>query len=82
MDIKTLLNNSEYVYDYNGECPICLEKDSLRLCRKLDCNHVFHCECIDKWLSDKKSCPNCRNKLVKKDLSKVVFTVILAVSIS
>ena len=24
------------------------------------CNHVFHSECLEKWLEYKKECPNCR----------------------
>ena len=24
------------------------------------CKHVFHSECLDKWLEQKKECPNCR----------------------
>lgn len=27
------------------------------------CNHVFHRECLEKWFSLKKECPNCRNDL-------------------
>ena len=72
MDIKTLLKNSEYIYNYDGECSICLEKDSSRLCRKLNCNHIFHCECIDKWFSNKNSCPICRDRLLKKDSNIIV----------
>ena len=24
------------------------------------CNHIFHSECLEKWLEQKKECPNCR----------------------
>ena len=43
-------------------CSICLvefeENDEIR---KLRCDHVFHCECIDPWLLNGKAvCPVCR----------------------
>ena len=27
------------------------------------CNHVFHSECLEKWLEYKKECPNCRKSM-------------------
>jgi len=27
------------------------------------CNHVFHYECLEKWLEYKKECPNCRKSM-------------------
>ena len=27
------------------------------------CNHVFHRDCLERWLYLKKECPNCRNDL-------------------
>ena len=27
------------------------------------CNHVFHTECLEKWLEYKKECPNCRTSM-------------------
>ena len=41
------------------ECVICLNeinKDE----KVLDCNHVFHKECIEKWMKEKTECPICR----------------------
>ena len=28
------------------------------------CKHIFHSYCLDKWLEQKKECPNCRKSLV------------------
>lgn len=48
--------------DVSNECPICLLKfvDQEDV-RRLPCFHLFHTECVDKWLLDQKEvCPNCR----------------------
>ena len=62
-------------FDYKGEvneesqsnldCAVCLEifKEGDK-CRLLpNCNHIFHCQCIDSWLSTTASCPICRRTL-------------------
>ncbi|KDP29738.1 hypothetical protein JCGZ_18673 [Jatropha curcas] len=47
------------------ECAVCLSEfeddETLRLLPK--CNHVFHPECIDEWLSSHVTCPVCRAEL-------------------
>lgn len=43
------------------KCPVCLsefEKDERVRC--LPCTHLFHVDCIDRWLSVNKKCPVCR----------------------
>ncbi|CAH2036224.1 unnamed protein product [Thlaspi arvense] len=49
------------------ECVICLSDfvsgEKLRLLPK--CNHGFHVPCIDKWLQQHLTCPNCRHCLVE-----------------
>jgi len=46
-----------------GKCNICLEEiDTIKLHRELPCKHVFHPECVDKWLlSNNATCPMCRH---------------------
>ncbi|CAJ1960900.1 unnamed protein product [Sphenostylis stenocarpa] len=48
------------------ECAVCLcefdDAETLRLIPK--CDHVFHPECIDEWLSSHTTCPVCRANLV------------------
>lgn len=48
------------------ECAVCLcefeDTETLRLIPK--CDHVFHPECIDEWLSSHTTCPVCRADLV------------------
>ena len=45
------------------ECAICfalLEEDELVRCLP-NCNHFFHLDCVDKWLSGQSTCPICRS---------------------
>ncbi|KAJ8440111.1 LOW QUALITY PROTEIN: hypothetical protein Cgig2_003436 [Carnegiea gigantea] len=50
---------------YALECAVCLtefdDDDALRLLPH--CDHVFHPECIDKWLQAHTTCPVCRADL-------------------
>ena len=47
-------------------CAICMEVRDVRSQdnRVLECMHVFHKECIDKWFQESKhrTCPTCRNE--------------------
>ena len=48
--------------DEPTECSVCLgtikEESTVRLL--LNCKHMFHVECIDKWLGSHTTCPICR----------------------
>ncbi len=46
------------------ECTICLERSVAtdRMAR-LQCGHAFHCKCLQTWLADHCTCPNCRQDL-------------------
>ena len=53
---STLLLNQKINF-----CSIC--QDSINknsICRKITCGHIFHYECIDKWLETNRKCPTCR----------------------
>lgn len=47
------------------ECAVCLSEfeghETLRLLPT--CNHVFHADCIDTWLTSRVTCPVCRTKV-------------------
>jgi hypothetical protein len=53
--------------DLTEDCSIC--KDSLNNTRsviKIECNHVFHRECLDEWFSGKVfTCPYCRREVLE-----------------
>jgi hypothetical protein len=43
------------------ECSICYDDNPTVI---LKCKHVYHKECIDKWLQEHSTCPQCRCELV------------------
>lgn len=65
--IKKKTNLGKYqkvkITDNFEDCPICLESFKLnQFYRKLECNHVFHKKCIDRWFKkDNLNCPMCRH---------------------
>lgn len=48
-----------------NECIICLgefeDGDVVKVLPR--CQHSYHCECVDRWLRTRSSCPLCRNSL-------------------
>ena len=49
----------------NDSCSICL--DNFRgndKVRRINCSHIFHIECLDKWTREKKACPLCKKDIV------------------
>ena len=56
--------NNEYT---NNKCAVCteeFEKNEKVSC--LDCQHIFHSECLMPWLEIQNTCPNCRYLLPKE----------------
>ena len=47
-------------------CSICqIPFNNNEICRTINnCNHIFHINCIDKWLHDHTTCPFCRYNLL------------------
>jgi len=63
-DVWKYLNQMSTPETKSGEiCSICLEPFESEV-SQAPCGHVFHKECIQKWLlHKKKECPNCRFKV-------------------
>lgn len=53
------------------ECSICLEflSDKIENNKKLQCGHIFHNECINKWKNISNKCPCCRHIINKNNES-------------
>lgn len=45
-------------------CSICRENfEYIDITRQLNCEHVFHINCIDTWFTKNKTCPECRYEI-------------------
>ena len=55
-------------------CSICQEKfmkdDN---CAKIDCEHLFHYDCLIKWLKTDNSCPICRKSICPSDENLIII---------
>ena len=48
----------------NTVCSICLENYKKNdYYRTLNCNHIFHKKCIDRWFKNQETCPMCRTNI-------------------
>ena len=69
------INNEIYNYNTvkilndidNEDCSICLDKlydeESNKEIISLDCNHLFHKECVDPWITRNRNCPLCKRNI-------------------
>ena len=54
-------------------CPICLQKyKNADIIKEFPCKHIFHKNCIFKWLKQSNVCPICKHDLTE-DINKVEF---------
>lgn len=45
-------------------CPICqFNINPLDITRTLSCKHVYHIDCVDRWLTEHDICPGCRQHI-------------------
>lgn len=48
-------------------CAVCLDEfQNNQLVRTLPCDHEFHCECVDRWLLAKRTCPLCKGNILER----------------
>ena len=61
-DTRPTIVNSYKMKRTDVVCTICIEEIKKNaVCKKIPkCGHEFHKKCIDKWLVESKTCPNCR----------------------
>jgi len=55
----------------SSECTICLLNYNEETKKATECQHIFHQECIDKWLETNNSCPLCRHVLQQHTRSTI-----------
>ena len=60
--IKKIIYKESAKLQCETECSICLIKldNKKRIISQLNCDHLFHKTCINKWFKQKYTCPNCR----------------------
>lgn len=51
ININSMITNSEEHLNDHVECSICLTDDYSENFTTLPCNHTFHTECIEEWIS-------------------------------
>ena len=54
-----------------SECTICLLQYTDETKKATECQHIFHQECIDRWLQENNSCPLCRTCLQQHTRSNI-----------
>ena len=54
-----------------SECTICLLQYTEETKKATECQHIFHQECIDRWLQENNSCPLCRHVLQQNTRSTI-----------
>ena len=53
--------------ELNHKCAVCTEEfEKDEKVSELECNHIFHSECLMPWLEIQNTCPNCRFLLPKE----------------
>lgn len=56
---------------FSDPCSICLDnyKEGETII-KLNCNHIYHKSCLEKWLLKHKTCPYCKTEIKPSDYKK------------
>ena len=62
-DYKILVISNKINIKTDDICSICISQNENEWCELVNCKHVFHKDCLMRWLKEKESCPNCRNDL-------------------
>ena len=74
-ELKNEIFSDQLIQRYGNNCSICLEqfikeKSEISI---TPCEHIFHMDCIIKWIESNGSnpyCPNCKYNFIKKTVKK------------
>ena len=59
----------------NCSCPTCLETFTQNcLIYSTPCGHLYHLNCIERWLKNNISCPQCRKRCNRSDLRRIYLS--------
>lgn len=73
---KRVRRSSEIDDDEGEKCTICLSLFEIENdVRRLPCMHLFHMDCVDRWLITNKHCPICRVD-IEMHISKDAMTAV------
>lgn len=66
--------NSQRSSNGNPLCAICLEEviESENNKKVLHCNHTFHANCINRWLTTRNQCPVCRRRVPSRPRGRTI----------
>ena len=66
--VESLKANSELVQNHDETCcAICIDNfEAGDEVRHLTCGHSYHKKCIDPWLMEKGTCPQCKVDILKQ----------------
>ncbi|VDK80140.1 unnamed protein product [Litomosoides sigmodontis] len=52
--------------ELDTDCPVCIDPYRTGdIIRSLPCRHIFHKTCVDPWLLEHRTCPMCKNDILK-----------------
>ncbi|XP_029955324.1 E3 ubiquitin-protein ligase RNF128-like [Salarias fasciatus] len=61
LPLRTLKRSDEETSSDTHMCAVCIESyKEGDVVTVLTCNHIFHKDCIEPWLLDKRTCPMCK----------------------
>ena len=68
LKVETLKESSELVKNHEETCcAICIDNfEAGTEVRHLTCGHPYHKKCIDPWLMEKGTCPQCKVDVLKQ----------------
>lgn len=66
LPLRTLKRSDEETASDTHMCAVCIESyKEGDVVTVLTCNHIFHKDCIEPWLLDKRTCPMCKCDIMK-----------------